>query len=139
MIAHHPATVDHHIGHIGGFPGIYDLRVAGIGIAPETRRIVQRVYVHQDQVGALARFERASDITYMEGFRSEASSHLQGYLGGKRGGITTGAFSQEGRQADFLEHIQVIVGSRAIGANANVQAKLYHALDRGKSRSQLEV
>ncbi len=53
--AHDPLAVNHHVGYVGGFGGVNDLRIGSVGVAAEEGGVVDLAVVHQNQVGAFAR------------------------------------------------------------------------------------
>ncbi len=75
----------------------------------------------------------------MHGLSALAGGHEQGGLGGQGGGVIGDAFGHEGGQTHFFEHIQIVIGSGAVGADAHIQAQFQHALHRRKAGGQLEV
>ncbi len=95
--------------------------------------------VHQNQVGAFAWFERASDVADVERLRAHAGRHQQGGCGRDNGRVIAGGFRHKGGEAHFLEHIEVVVRGGTIRADAHVESVFEHLLHGGKSRSQFEV
>ena len=50
-----------------------------------------------------------------------------------------GRFGDEGRQAYFLEHIQVVVRCGSICADAHIKSRFQHLYHGGKPGSELEI
>ncbi len=81
MRAHQPFSIDHHIRDIRGFGGEYQLCVGIVWIAAEAGRVMCGGGVHQDQVGAFACFERASQMPDVKRLGAHARRHQQGSRG----------------------------------------------------------
>ena len=58
---------------------------------------------------------------------------------GRAVGSLRHSFGDEGRQAHFLEHIQVVVGGGAVGADAHVQSRFEHFRHRRKTGGEFQV
>jgi len=56
----------------------------------------------------------------MHSLSTQASAHQNCLAGWQCGGVTAEAFLQKGSQADFFEHIKVVVGGSAVRADADV-------------------
>ena len=119
--------------------GVDQLGVDPVGSRRKRGELCDRCQVHQDQVGALARLQRADQVPHVQGARAQAGGHRQGLRRGQDGGVVAGALGQERGQAHLLEHIQVVVGGRAVGADAHGQPGLQHLLHRREAGGQLEV
>ncbi len=130
MVAHQPLPIDHHIRYISGF-GSKDQLGVGIQRIPfEARRVVQGGGVHQDQVGAFARFQRSGQMSDVKRLRSHAGSHHEGGCSGEDGRVVGGSLGDERGEADFFEHIEVIVRGGSIRADADVQSVFEHLCHR---------
>ena len=78
-------------------------------------------------------------MTEMQRLCAEAGCHRQRGGGGENGWVVRGSFGDERGETHFLEHIEVIVRGRSIGADAHIESIRQHLLDRRKTRSQFEV
>ena len=59
------------------FGGIDQLGVDGVRIAAESRHVVRLIEVDHDEIGALARLERAGDVAKVDRARADARGHGQ--------------------------------------------------------------
>ena len=119
--------------------GVNQLGVDALRFAAEAGRVVGPRQVHQDQIGALARFQRPDEVLHVQRARAQPGGHRHGLRRGQDGGIVAGVLRHQRRQPHLLEHVQVVVGRRAVGADADVNPGLEHVAHRRDPRSQLEV
>ena len=100
---------------------------------------MQGVEIHERQIGALALFDGAGEVSEVQRLCAQSRSHGKHHASGNRGRIASRSFGQEGRQAHFFEHIQIVVRGRSVGSQADVHAGFQHIPDGGKSGGQLHV
>ena len=62
--------------------------------------------------------------------RAQAGGHGDGLRRGQGGGIAAGVLRHKRRQAHLFEHVQVVVGRRAVGADADVNPGFEHSAHR---------
>ncbi len=84
---------------------------------------MQCVNIDKDEIRFLANFQGSDLICHVNGFGTDAGSHGKSLLCGDHGGIAGWPFGKEGRQAHFLEKVEIIVGGCAIRADTNLQSK----------------
>ena len=58
---------------------------------------------------------------------------------GQRRRIAADPLGEQRGEPRFLEHVEIVVRGRAVGADADVQSQLQHAGDRRHARAELEV
>ncbi len=75
----------------------------------------------------------------VQGARAQARRHRQRIARRQRGWIAARPFREQRRQPHLLEHVEIVVGRRAVGADADVDAELQHARDRRDTGAQLQV
>ena len=74
-------------------------------------------------------------MSYMERLCADTGGHGQCGCSRQGGWIIRDSLGNEGGQAYLLEHIEIIVGSRPIRSNADVQPGFEHLGYRRKTRS----
>ena len=75
----------------------------------------------------------------MHGARADARRHRQRVARRQRRRIAAGALGEQRREPHLLEHVEVVVRRRAVGADADVDAELQHARHRRDAGAELEV
>ena len=104
----------------------------------EAGRVVDRCDVDQDQVGALAGRQRA-DQSPMCSARAPSRVAMASVCTAGRAVGSLLRLGHERGQAQLFEHVEVVVGGRAIRADAHGQPGLEHLFDRREAGSELEV
>ncbi len=138
-VAHQPAAVAQHVGHVAALAAIDDARVDGVGVVVEVGLVVDAGHVAHGDVGPLARLQAARQMAHVDGPRPADGGDLQRLAGGQGGRVLRRHFGNERRQAHLLDHVQVVVAGRAVGAHADLQAQLEHLGDGGDAAGQLQV
>ena len=100
---------------------------------------MQARHVEHQQVRALAGLERSDQVIHVQGGSAEPGGHGQRLARGNGGGIAVGALGEQRRQPRLLEHVEVVVRRRPVGADADVDAELQHPRDRCDAGRQLQV
>ena len=72
-------------------------------------------------------------------FRADARCHGQGHWRWDGRRIVADRFGDERSQTHFFEHVQVVVGGRAVRADTHVESHFKHLGDRRKTGSQFQV
>ncbi len=119
-VAHQPAAVAQHVGHVAALAGVDDARIDGVGVIVEVGLVVDAGHVQHGDVGPLARLQAAGDVAHLNGPRSADGGDLQRLAGGQGGGVLGRYLGDERRQTHLLHHVQVVVAGRAVGAHADV-------------------
>src|SRR5258708_4947952 len=70
-VTHQPRTIDHNMTNVGAFRGVYHLAVYRIKVALETWRVVKRVPIHDDDIGALPDLQTAGEMPLVHGLRTQ--------------------------------------------------------------------
>ena len=94
---------------------------------------------HRDQVGALARLERADQRLHTERLRAVDGGHVQRHLRRHRGGIARRQLREERRLTHRLEHVEVVVARGTVGAECQVHAGRQILQHRCGAAGQLHI
>ena len=100
---------------------------------------MELIEIDDDEVRALAGFERAGDVAEVHRSGAQARGHGQSRTRGNRGGIAARPLGQERGQPRFLEHVEVVVRCGAIGANPHVDPELEHLRNRRDAGPELQI
>jgi len=123
-VSHQPLPVDHRVGDIRRLASINYLRIDTIRIPQETRLIMNRGDVDQDNICPLAGLETPDHVSHVQCFCSNNGCHFQCLTGRQDGRVTGRRFCDQVGQPNFLEHVEVVVGGRTIRADSHVAAKV---------------
>ena len=104
-----------------------------------TRREMRLVEIHQHNIGMLPDFQTADLFAQAQAARAANRRHFEGLTRGNLRRIARDAFDEQGSQAHFFPHIEVVVGSRAIGRDAGFDAAFDESVQRRKARSQFQI
>ena len=96
--------------------------------------------VHDDQVGQCA---LANHAQFAFGVAQSAGAvdrrQLQRFVSRERDGVARGGFLQEGRRAHLLEHVEIVVGAGAVGADGHQRTRGAQPLDGRHAARNLHV
>ena len=100
---------------------------------------MEAIQVQDDEVRALAGLERSGQVIHVHRGGAEARRHGQRRARRNRRRIAARPLGQQRRQPRLLEHVEIVVRGRAVGADADVQRQLAHARHRRDARAELQV
>lgn len=130
---HHRFAVDNDGVHVHGVACIN-----GKGYAVKSGFPVEAASVYQDDISQISFFQ-FTQVVVAQAFSSVSGSHVYRFFSSNGEGIVIGCLVDEGGEAHFGEHIQLVVGGGAVGADAYGNACFSHFRNRGNAAGQFEV
>ncbi len=95
--------------------------------------VVQGVEIDERQIRTFPRFNRTCEMSDMQCPGAQTGRHGQHHARRNGGRIAGFSLGDEGRQTHLFEHIQIVVGCRAIGSQADIHAGFQHISNGCKS------
>ncbi len=124
---------------VGALAGVDQARVDGVGVVVEVGLVVDAVHLADGDVGPLACLQAAGQVAHVDGARPTDGGDLQRLPRRQHCRVLGVYLGDERRQAQLLDHVQVVVAGRAVGAHADLQAELEHLRNGGDTAGELQV